>query len=188
MVAPRLKGETREWERRRRRPTVTLALVRVQPSTGRVRPYAEGRLGSTSIERGSYNVAVGFRRLGGPVNASRRQVMSGSGSTTSRPIVVPSGRTVRGGKAGPSDPCDITEDTTLNSPDRTVLVTLRDGDPLVIELQEGRLRAKRGDRIAGSVTSARHAQILHCMQQGREYMAVVLSIDRGACRVRIQPK
>ncbi|MYI75501.1 MAG: hypothetical protein F4057_09360 [Acidobacteria bacterium] len=132
------------------------------------------------------------------VTDQRKQeaVMSGSGggSSTSRSTVLPSGRPMQGGKGDQNggdsgDLCDITEDTTLNSPDRTVLATLRDGDELVIELHGGRrLLAKRRDRIAGSVTSARHANILQCMQQGREYKAVELSVKGGACRVRIQLK
>ena len=121
--------------------------------------------------------------------------MSGSGggsSSTLRNRVSPSGRpTGESGRNGSEsgDPCDITEVTTLNSPDRTVLATLRDGDALVIALQDGRrLLAMHGDRVAGSVTSASHARILQCMQQGREYEAVVGSVRGGACEVRIQPK
>ena len=124
--------------------------------------------------------------------------MSGSGgggsrsTSTGRDLL--SGRPEHGSKGGQNggasgDPCDITEVTTLNSPDRTVLATLRDGDVLDIELQEGRrLLAKHGTNVAGSVTSASHARILQCMQDGREYEAVVGSIRSGSCVVRIQPK
>ena len=118
----------------------------------------------------------------------------GGGSSTSRNRDQPSGLPEHGGTSGQDgsasrDPCDITEVTTLNSPDRTVLATLRDADVLVIQLQDGRrLLAKHGDRVAGSVTSASHARILQCMRQGREYEAVVLSVRGGACQVRLQPK
>ena len=119
---------------------------------------------------------------------------SGGGSSTRRSRDLPSGRPTHGDKSGQNggasdDPCDITEVTTLNSPNRTVLATLRDGDVLVIVLQEGRrLLAKHGDNVAGSVTSASHARILQCMQDGREYEAIVRSVRGGACEVRIQPK
>ena len=124
--------------------------------------------------------------------------MSGSGSgggsaLTSR--LAPSTRQTHGDDGGRNggesgDHCDITEVTTLNSPNRTVLTTLRDGDVLIIELRDGRrLLATHGDKVAGSITSASHARILQCMrQEGREYEAVVLSVRGGACNVRIQPK
>ena len=124
--------------------------------------------------------------------------MSGSGGggnrITSRGGDLPSGRPKHGSKGGQNggasgDPCDITEVTTLNSPDRTVLATLRDGNILDIELQEGRrLLAKHGSNVAGSVTSASHARILQCMRNGRKYEAVVRSIRSGSCVVRIRPK
>ena len=94
--------------------------------------------------------------------------MSGSGgggsrsTSTGRDLL--SGRPEHGSKGGQNggasgDPCDITEVTTLNSPDRTVLATLRDGDVLDIELQEGRrLLAKHGTNVAGSVTRRVHPQ------------------------------
>ena len=118
----------------------------------------------------------------------------GGGGSTPRNRDQPSGLLEHGGTSSqegdaPLDPCDITEDTTLNSPNRTVLTTLRDGDVLAIELQDGRrLLAKHGAQVAGSVTSASHARILQCMQQGRDYEAVVLSVQGGACRVRLRPK
>lgn len=123
--------------------------------------------------------------------------MSGSGggsSNTLRSGVSPSRQPTHGGESGrdgseSGDPCAITEVTTLNSPDRTVLATLRVGDVLVLALQDGRrLLAMHGDRVAGSVTSASHAHILQCMQQGRQYDALVRSVRGGACEVRIQPR
>ncbi len=118
----------------------------------------------------------------------------GGGSRTPSSREQPPRRPTLGGTGGRNggasgDPCDITEVTTLNSPDRRVLVTLRDGDELAIELREGRrLVATSGGRVAGSVTSASHARIVQCMHDGREYQAVVLSVRGGACDVRIRPK
>ena len=88
-----------------------------------------------------------------------------------------------------TDPCDIIENTTLNSPDKTVLAMLRAGDALNIELREQprRLLATRGDHVAGSITSANHAHIVQCIRSGRAYTAIVRSIRGGLCHVRIQP-
>ena len=94
-----------------------------------------------------------------------------------------------GGTAG--DPCNVVETTRLNSPDKGVLVTLREGDVLEIKLREEaprRLLAKRGNNVAGSITSPKHSQIVQCIREGREYEAVVRSVRSGACEVRIQPK
>lgn len=90
-----------------------------------------------------------------------------------------------------TDPCNIIEATTLNSPDPTVLAMLREGDELDIELQEQptrRLLAIRDGNVAGSITSASHAGIVQCIRTGREYRAIVRSIRGGFCQVEIQPK
>ena len=90
-----------------------------------------------------------------------------------------------------TDPCHIIETTTLNSPDRTVLAMLREGDELDIELREEptrRLLATRDNNVAGSITSAKHAHIVQCIRTGREYKALVRSIRGGFCQVRVQPK
>ena len=118
----------------------------------------------------------------------------GGGSSTPRSRDQPPRRSTLGSKGGRNggaseDPCDITDITTLNSPERKVLVTLRDGDVLTIELRdERRLVATIGGNVAGSVTSASHARIVQCMHDGREYEALVLSVRGGACEVMVRPK
>src|SRR5690349_17702272 len=75
----------------------------------------------------------------------------------------------RGGTSG--DACDISEVTTLNSPNRTTVSTLRVGDVLDIELRLGpprQLLAMRTSEVAGSITSPKSAQIIQCIsRQGR---------------------
>ena len=94
---------------------------------------------------------------------------------------------------GPSsNACDITEVTTLNSPNRTIVSTLRPGDTLDVELRIGpprQLLATRGDEIAGSITSPKSAQIIQCIRrEDRAYVVVVRTIRGGLCQVEIRPK
>lgn len=98
------------------------------------------------------------------------------------------------GNAGPAskDDCGITETTTLNSPNRRVVSTLRVGEELDIELQLGpprQLLATKGGEVAGSITSPKSAQIILCIHgRGLRYIAVVSTIRGGLCRVEIRPK
>ena len=97
----------------------------------------------------------------------------------------------RGGGAS-SDVCDITEITTLNSLNRTVASTLRVGDVLDVELKVGpprQLLATRTGAVAGSITSSKSAQIIRCIKrENRAYVAVVITIRGGLCKVEIRPK
>lgn len=98
-----------------------------------------------------------------------------------------------GGGGGTSgEPCDITELTTLNSPDRTVVATLRIGDVLEVRLQAGpprQLVAVAGSAVAGSITSPKSAQIIQCIsQKGWTYVAEVRSIRGGLCQIEVRPK
>jgi hypothetical protein len=92
--------------------------------------------------------------------------MSGSGGgggnddtwrPTSKPVPRPKGGAGDGEREPPPDPCNITENTTLNSPDRTVLASLRVGDMLTVVFQPGpprRLVAEQSPGVvAGSITS-----------------------------------
>ena len=128
--------------------------------------------------------------------------MSGSGSgggggdwrrTSVQPSEPSKGTDERGERGRASaDPCDVTEVTLLNSPNRTVVSTLRVGDRLVIELRPGpprQLLAVHASQIAGSITSPKSAQIILCIQrQNRAYIAEVRSIRGGLCEVEIRPE
>lgn len=91
-----------------------------------------------------------------------------------------------------NDPCDITEVTLLNSPNRTVVSTLRAGDQLEVELRPGpprQLLAVHGNQVVGSITSPKSAQIILCIRrENHAYFAVVRSIHGGLCEVKIRPK
>jgi hypothetical protein len=99
----------------------------------------------------------------------------------------------KGGKERPSGPCAIVETTTLNSPDRSVIATLRAGDSLEIQFQVGppkRLLAQRTTgEVAGSITSPSLLQLIKCITEGQyQYEAEVLSIRGAVCQVQIRPK
>jgi hypothetical protein len=93
----------------------------------------------------------------------------------------------------PDDPCSITERATLNSPNRTVLGTLRVGDLLSVAYQPGPPRLlvaqSPAGSVAGSITSASMLRIIRCIsQQNRQYVAEVLSIRGAVCEVKIRPR
>lgn len=94
-----------------------------------------------------------------------------------------------GGAGGGSDPCAIRETTVLNSPNRSVVSTLRVGDVLEVVVPTGnvvRLVARTsGGAIAGSITSGAMNQIIRCIQVGRTYEARVQSVSGGQVRVEV---
>lgn len=111
----------------------------------------------------------------------------GGGDDTWRPIPKPPKTGGEGG--GGDDPCAIHEVTTINSPDRTVLATLRVGEVLDLILDNGpprRLLARTaGGQIAGSITSPSLAQLIRCMQDDVAYGLEILSLRGAVCQVRI---
>lgn len=96
-----------------------------------------------------------------------------------------------GGGGDPSDDCDIRERTRLNSPDRTVLATLRVGDVLRLRLENGPpvvlLALDARERPAGSITSPMLPQIIQCIRRGRTYEAEVQAMNGAVCEVQIRP-
>ncbi len=83
-------------------------------------------------------------------------------------------------------------DTVLNSPVSKVIAQLKKGDTLKISLEAQKsgksLVAKTADgKIAGSLTPAEMAQLIECMDEGFHYVAIVVGIDGGQCRVQIRP-
>ena len=124
---------------------------------------------------------------------------SGSGDSNWRPTgstESPGSKSGSGGGGGgggtSGEPCDITELTTLNSPDRTVVSTLRTGDVLDVRLHAGpprQLVAVANSAVAGSITSPKSAQIIQCIsQKGRAYVAEVRSIRGGLCQIEVRPQ
>ena len=115
----------------------------------------------------------------------------GGGDWRPTPTPPPKGGGGGGGKP-PKDPCNIVETTTLNSPNRAVVTTLRAGDLLTVVFQPGppqRLVAEQAAGVvAGSITSPSMLQIIKCIGDGVVYEAEVLSIKGAICQVRIKPK
>lgn len=98
-----------------------------------------------------------------------------------------------GGGGGAPSPCDIIETTTLNSPNRTVISTLRIGDVLDVVFQSGppqRLIAQQTvGAIAGSITSPSMMQIIQCITTHQvDYVAEVVSIRGAVCQVTVRVK
>jgi hypothetical protein len=96
-----------------------------------------------------------------------------------------------GGGGGPPDPCNIVEDTNLNSVDRTVLASVGVGAILTVALEVGppiRLLAKASTTATlGSITSPAMLQIIACIQSGVQYEAEILDIRGAVCSVQIRP-
>lgn len=97
-----------------------------------------------------------------------------------------------GSSSPPPDPCNITEITSLNSVNCTVVASLRQGDRLAVVFQAGPPRQLIAQTatgaIAGSITSPSMLQIIQCIQTGVAYVAEVLSVRGAQCQVQIQPQ
>lgn len=111
----------------------------------------------------------------------------GGGDETWRRIAKPVGEGLKGGD---DDPCNISEITTINSPDRAVIASLRIGETLFVDLVPGpprRLIVRTFDgKTVGSITSPSLPQFVVCIQAGVKYAAEVLSIRGAICQVRVQ--
>ena len=94
------------------------------------------------------------------------------------------------GGGGAPDPCDLTEQTNVNSVDRKVLATLQIGSVLSVVKNAGppvRLLVQTSaGATLGSITSPSLAQILSCIDAGHQYQAEIRSISGGAVQVSIE--
>ncbi|WP_133987068.1 hypothetical protein [Pseudodesulfovibrio indicus] len=97
-----------------------------------------------------------------------------------------------GGGGGAHRECpDFFEETVLNSPNHIVLANLEEGDLLSVYLNDegghSTVLAVDGDgNSAGSITIGSLAQLIECLEDGYDYVAVVVSVDGGHCRVQIR--
>jgi len=87
----------------------------------------------------------------------------------------------------------VSQRTILNSPDPAVLAGLRVNDVLTVTLldRNGRrlLAAVTQDGLtAGSLTLPVLPRLLECMDQGFQYVAIVVEITGGRCIVDIRPR
>jgi hypothetical protein len=93
-----------------------------------------------------------------------------------------------GGSAGSGD-CNIIERVPLNSPQAAVVSTLKVNQQLNVALSGGAVVALDGsNNVAGSLTPRRLVDLIDCMNQGRQYVAVVLTIRGALCEVEIRPR
>jgi hypothetical protein len=106
-----------------------------------------------------------------------------------------------GGKGGdvkplgprPSQPdgCERLQiETHLMSPQREVTNSLKVGDVLQVNLRrapEGRyvVALNALGQVAGTIGSDRAIYLIECLDKGYVYVADVLSLDGGACRVLV---
>lgn len=110
--------------------------------------------------------------------------MSGSGGG--------SGSGSGSGGARFTDCLDIMAQTVLNSPVPEVIGDLKKGDILSISISmEGerrRVLATKSGLIAGSITFGQLATLINCIEDGYEFVAIIISISGGSCIVEIRPK
>lgn len=96
------------------------------------------------------------------------------------------------GGTGPGDSADfclsVHEDVRLESPDPAVLPTLKVGQVLDLQTNNGKAPitavTSSGD-TAGAIVPSSLASLLKCMGLGHGYVAKILSIKGGLCIVRI---
>jgi hypothetical protein len=91
------------------------------------------------------------------------------------------------------DSCErLTSETTLTSPDRAVISQLNVGTTLEVEVDNSGarpvVRAMYHGQVAGSITSSIIQRLVECIGEGYEYVAEVLSIQGGTCRVRVRSR
>jgi len=105
-----------------------------------------------------------------------------------------SGSNGSGWDSQPTDNCAaLSETTSLNSPDSSVISGLKKGDLLDVVVQKLNgvvlVRALRNGKVAGSITSAIIQRLADCVENGYVYVAEVLEDAKGAvCKVRVRVK
>lgn len=105
-----------------------------------------------------------------------------------------SGPSGGGGGDGPGpeiqeiDCTRISERTVLNSPDPEVVSSLTKGDVLDVKVQNGMslVAVTEDGEIAGALTPPLLPRIVECIEEGFEYVAIVLNVSGGECRVHIK--
>lgn len=97
-----------------------------------------------------------------------------------------------GGGPGPEIPeidCTrISERTVLNSPAPDVVGRLTKGDLLDVKVLNGTslVAVTEDGDIAGALTPPLLPRIVECIDAGFEYVAIVLSVSGGECRVHVK--
>lgn len=104
--------------------------------------------------------------------------MSGTGN--SEPIISSSGQ---------NDSCEgIYINTNLASPQANVVAKLKKGDILTIQAasDQGPIQALDKDgNLAGNIISKEQIKLLNCIVKGKSFVADVLEVDNGQCKIQI---
>jgi hypothetical protein len=93
----------------------------------------------------------------------------------------------------PGDSCaTLSQQTTLNSPNKVVLSQIPKGAVLDVAINKtGKavtVEAIFGGQVAGTITASIIQRLAECMEKGYEYVAEVVDIQGGACRVHVRVK
>ncbi len=93
----------------------------------------------------------------------------------------------------PGDSCaTLSQQTTLNSPNRTVLSQVTKGTVLDVSVNKtGKavtIEALFNGQVAGTITASIIQSLAECMERGYQYVAEVIDIQGGACRVHVRVK
>lgn len=91
------------------------------------------------------------------------------------------------------DTCvSLRETTTLNSPQKAVISSLSVGSLLDVTLSsQGKaviVQALYQGQVAGTITSSIIQKLAECINGGHQYVAEVIDVKGGACKVRIRAK
>lgn len=112
---------------------------------------------------------------------------------TARSTPVKSGKVGSGGGGGDgaADPCDIAEIVPLNSPQPPVVSTLTLGQVLNVILSRTGPNpvlevVTAGGAKAGALTHRNHVRLINCIDEGRAYQAVVVTLRGGSVEVRVE--
>jgi hypothetical protein len=85
---------------------------------------------------------------------------------------------------------DINFETTLYSPDPSVLALIKKGDILTIDYTppKGPLIAVHKGKIAGTIITKLSPQLIVCLESGVKFIGVVKIISGGSCTLQIKTK
>jgi alanine dehydrogenase len=94
---------------------------------------------------------------------------------------------------GGPDCANIIEQVPLNSPKSEVVSRLKPRSVLKLEVhQEGGrnilVAVNSKGQKAGTITTASSITIINCILTGFNFIAIVISIDRGDCMLEIRPE
>lgn len=101
----------------------------------------------------------------------------------------PGGSSGGGGPEIPETDCTrISEKTVLNSPVPDVVSSLTKGEALNVKVLNGTslVAVTEDGDIAGALTPPLLPRIVECIEEGFEYVAIVLSVSGGECRVHVK--